>query len=475
MKHVMSYENDPWDESSAAHPSDVQLQNFVRARGEGAQPQSGLRAHLTQCLICRVHMGRLSIEDRESVDPSFLASLTSESPQIDSAVLDALNAPPTTTQPAAAQVGQLWRAARSTSGSTALLVWIRKVFETTVAVLPATLDIELADTETLLVSAEDSPLNLELAVFSNIDTEIDITNLVTFIAELDIEADIRALRIASRDGAAVPKHLITGMPIMREDDQRIEYRHIVSELADSLYTESNAAVDDGIDPGDIFEILDDLSLMHPGLRVHPLPFDEVTIVNERNTLHPVAAVHHLATCVVVTALDGPNAFTELMNPALSVACSGILARFIEADSIAVCAPYADWETVLLAPMEMQPAIEVPTGHREPASVYGRPLDLNTMLLKHFEGAHDQWSDTSSVHFDEVSNALSKVAETSSIIAQSSVAEIRQKGQRATIPAKKDGYSLLSPDTATRISALISEVLAGGDSATLIDEFLDGQS
>lgn len=473
MNHVMSFGNDPSRDRLAAHPTDVQLQNY--AHGESLHPDSEVNAHLTQCLICRIHVGRLSVESRGSADPGFVAALTSESPQIDSAFLDALRASPAAAGSPDIRVGQLWRAARSASGSVALLVWIRKVFDSTVAVLPAALDVELADVETLIVSADQSPLNLPLAVFSNIDAEIDIANLATLISDLDIEDDINILRIASRDGLAPPSHVTIGPPIVREDDQRIEYRQILSELVESLYTENPPADDDEIDPHDLFAILEDLSILHPGLRVQSLPFDEVVYLNERHTLHPVAAVHHLATCVVVTVIDGPHAVGQLTNPALPVVCGEILSRFIEADSIAVCAPDTDWQTVLLAPMDMQPAIEVPAGHQQPASVYGRPLDLNTMLLKHFEGAQDRWSDTSSVHFGELSAGLRNVEATSSAIAESAVSEIRQKGKRATIPAKKEGYSRLSADAAFRISALINEVLAGEDELTVLDDFLDGQS
>jgi len=475
MNYVMSFGNDPSSERLAAHPTDVQLQNYARARRESVHFDSEVDAHLMQCLICRIHVGRLSVEGRDSADPAFLAALTSESPQIDSALRDALSASPTAIGSTEVRVGQLWRAARSATGSVAVLVWIRKVFDSTVAVLPAALDVELADAETLIVSADQSPLNLPLAVFSNIDAEIDIASLTTLISDLDIADDINALRVASRDGVPPPSHVTTGLPVAREDDQRIEYRQILSELVDSLYTENQPAVDDEIDPHDLFAILEDLSIMQPGLRVHSLPFDDVVYVDARHMLHPVAAVHHLATCVVVTAVDGPNAMGALTNPALPGACGEILSRFLEADSIAVCAPDSDWQTVLLAPMDMQPAIEVPAGHQQPASVYGRPLDLNTMLLKHFDGTQDRWSDTSSVHFHELSAGLRNVEATSPAIAESAVSETRQKGKRATIPAKKEGYSRLSDDAASRISDLINEVLAGEDGLTVLDDFLDGQS
>jgi hypothetical protein len=470
---MMSYNSDPSAEGVAQHPTDVQLQAF--ADGESGPFDVEVASHVTRCLICRVHVGRLAVENRDAADPAFIAALSAQSPEIDPALLQALSAPQTSVTSSTVRVGQLWRAARSAdNASAAILVWIRKVFDSTVAVLPVVLDIDLADTETLIVSADSSPLHMELAVFCNIDAEIDVSNLATFIADLNIEDDVKALRMSSRSGVLPPEHLTVGRPIVRDDDQRIEFRHIVSELVDTLYIETTSDPDAGIDVHDLLTLLNELSVMHPGLRVQALPFDELTYVDERQALHPVAAVHHLATCVVVTVIDGPSSMNVLTSPALSIACGEVLARFIEADSIAVCAPQPEWPTVLLAPMDMQTAIEVPAGRLQTASVYGRPLDLSTMLLKHFEGVSDRWNDTSTVHFDELSASLRNVEATSTALAQSAIEEIHQKGKRATIPAKKEGYSRLSADAAARISGLINEVLAGEDPAQTVDELLDDQ-
>ena len=472
LNNVMITNESPPGDDPARHPTEAQLQAF--ALDEAHSQTATISEHIAGCLICRVHVGRLKIDNREAAEPSFLVSLSEGSPRISDGVLDLLRAPEVIADGGGIQTGQLWRArdrGSDASGSFAVLVWIRKVFATTAAVLPVFLDTNLADSDALIIPADSTPLNEELVLFSNVDAEIHLSNLVTLIATLDIEADVRTLRMASRNGVDPPAHLNVGLPIVRNDDQRFEFRHIISELLDSLYLEAYTEPDDDLDIHELLSHIRELSFFNTGLRVETLPFDDMLFLDDLRTLHPVAAVHHMSTCVVVTVINGPDAVTHLMSPFIPTACAAMQSRFIEADSVAVCADGPDWPTVLLASVDMDSAIEVPSGAVHTASVYGKPLELSVALLKNFEGASDRWDDASTVRFDNVAGSLRNAHAISASTAVTAVEDIRQTGSRATIAAKKEGYLRLSTDTAQNISGLIRDVLAGGDPTEALDHLL----
>lgn len=472
MNDMMVTKDGSFGDGPLWHPTAVQLQAFTR--GEDAADASGVESHVAGCLICRIHVGRLKVEERESVDPAFISALSEGSPRIPSGVLDALRASESHGDTGSVRAGQLWRARNRTDsapGAVAVLVWVRKVFETTAAILPVFLDTDLADSETLIISAESTPLQVELALYTNVDAEIHLSNLTTLIATLDIQDDVSALRSATRSGAQPPTRLMTGLPINRSDDQRLEFRQIISELLNPLYIDSYTEPDDEVDVHELLAQIHELSFFHFGLRVDPLPFDDMTYLDEQHTLHPVAAVHHLATCVVVTAVSGPDSYAQLMNTRLPKACAAVQSRFPEGDSVAVCAASSDWLSVLLTSDHLDSAIEVPSGLFHDATSSGLPLALNTLLLKHFEGASDRWDDASTVRFDDVSGSLGNVEAMSASFVLAAIEDTLQSGNRASILAKKEGYSRLSASTADGISGLIRGVLAGADPAEAVDDLL----
>jgi hypothetical protein len=475
MNSVMDTNDDPFGGRPFRHPTLVELQEF--AQGEDSADAAAVEAHVDGCLLCRIHVNRLAIGGLEAANPAFIYALTAESPRIPSSVLDPLRATDSVAPTDSFQVGQLWRArdrSESASGAIAVLVWVRKVFETTAAVLPVFLDTDLADNETLIIPSENSPLQSELALFTNIDAEIHLSNLATLIGSLDLQDDVATLRAASRSGTQPPAHLATGPAIMRSDDQRLEFRQIISELLDSLYIDTNNESPDYLDVHELMTQIHEQSFFHSGLRVDRLPFGDMTYLDELHALHPVAAVHHFATCAIVVAVSGPDSYAQLMSPQLPRACAAVLSQFPEGDSVAVCAAGWDWPSVLLTPAQMDSAIEVPSGLIHDASASSAPLDLSTLLIKHFEGASDRWDDASTVQFDDLSSTLRNIEAMSTSIVRSAIENIRLSGNRATIAAKKEGYLRLGADTAEGISGLIRGVLAGEDPAGAVDDLLGGQ-
>jgi hypothetical protein len=459
-----------------SHPTEVELLAFTH--GDSPSDTAIVEAHLAACLLCRVQAGRLRIEEREAVSPSFLAALRDDAPRIDSSILETLQAAEVRVGEATIEVGQLWRARdrhSGRSGGTAVLVWIRKVFESTAAVLPVVLDIELADQETLLLHQDTTVLGCELAVLTNVDAEIDVSSLGTLIATLDIADDVNALRSASSSGANPPDHVRTGPAIVRTDDQRIEYRQIVGDLLNALFVDDVSDVDDGLEVHDLISELRELSFFHHGLRTETLPFDEVTYLDAHRTLHPVAAVHHLNACVVVALLTGTDAVAQLNGPRLPGFGALMQARFIESDTVAICAKEIGWPTVLLTPAQMSNAIEVPSGMVHDATAASGTLDLTTALLKYFEGATDTWDDATPVRFDDFERSLTDIKTLSTNVALAAVEDVLREGRRAVLEPKKAGYARLNPTTASEIGELISGVLAGADPDEALDALLEEPS
>lgn len=476
MKDEMTtYNGSENDDRDATHSTELELLAFVEGRkSKGSAP---IDAHLASCLLCRVHAGRLRVEEREAASPNFLAALRDSSPTVSPTILAALQAAEVPIGQAHVEVGQLWRARDRHGGypgGTAILVWIRKVFDSTAAVLPVVLDTELADQATLILGPDTTVLGCELAVLTNVDAEIDLNNLGTLFATLDIADDVSALRSAAMSGANPPSDIHTGPPIARSDDQRIEFRQVVGDLLSGLYVDDDD-VEDEFQVDDLMAELRELSFFHRGLRTEALPFDDVTYFDTARVLHPVAAVHHLNACTVVALLGGADAVEQLSSPRLPSVGSSIQARFIESDSVAICAKAAGWPTVLLTPAQMTTAIEVPSGAVHEAMVASPILELTTALLKYFEGATDTWDDVVPVRFDDFETSLTDVTALSTEVALAAVEDIVREGKRAQIATKKSGYARLTPATADRIGELISGILAGADPDEALDGFLDDQT
>ncbi len=437
-----------------------------------------VEAHLASCLRCRAHALRLAAEGRQRVTKAAVASLLPDSPVLPEAIFDAARDTTPHDRPKPAE-GELWRARNrddARPGAMAVLVWVRRMFDTTAAVLPVVLDVEMADDESLLLEADDSPLGVRAAVLTGVDTEILAENLTTRIGPLPIAEGVAAVRQAARGKAVLPEHVRTGPPIVRDDDQKLEFRQAVGEtvaaLGPVLSDEPDEPQDDH-DPLALMDALRDLAYYEPGLRVEPVIQGRTLFVDARHAARPLAAVHHLSTCVIVAVLSGDDPAAALTGPDVAGACLSLLAAHPEADSAAVCADERDWPAVLLGPADTVQAIGVPSGDPVRAGAPAPPLDLVTALRKHFDGARDRWDDAAPVRFDDTAAALGHARAIGAERSRGAVAEIRKEGTRAVIPSKRAGYAAVGDRAVDAVKALIDAVLAGEDPAAAVDGLIGG--
>lgn len=437
-----------------------------------------VEAHLASCLRCRAQALRLAAESRQRVTKAAVASLLPDSPVLPRAIFDAAIDTAPQDRPAPAE-GELWRARNRddvASGAMAVLVWVRRVFDTTAVVLPVVLDVEMADDETLLLEADDSPLGVRVAVLTGVDSEVLAANLTTRIGPLPIADGVAAVRQAAHGKAVLPEHVRTGPPIVRDDDQRLEFRQAVGETVAALgpiaADEPDSRQDDH-DPLALLEALRDLAYYEPGLRVEPAGAGRPLFVDARHSARPLAAVHHLSTCVIVAVLSGDEPTAAMSGPDVAGACLSLLAAHPEADSVAVCAAEPDWPAVLLGPADTGPAIGVPSGAPVRGGAPAPPLDLVTALRKHFDGARDRWDDAAPVRFDDTAAALGHARAIGAERSRGAIEEIRKEGARAVIPSKRAGYSAVGDTAVDAVKALIDAVLAGEDPAEAVDGLIGG--
>ena len=218
----------------------------------------------------------------ETVEPAVLAAL------------DAADAP----EPAE---GQLWRLA---AGPTApvVLAWIRQVRgPETVAVVPVTLDVAMADDYSLIVAAADNPLGVDLVLHTTAESTVDGRSLLNTIGVLNVADDVAATRNARRSGQPVIG-LSVGAPIASVTDERFEYRQQLSEslvpLTAGAFTPDTSdedpdhdlpsAIDDEVLLGELLSdpqtsllvehVLTGLGMGHPEVRL--LPAARVVTISE---------------------------------------------------------------------------------------------------------------------------------------------------------------------------------------------------
>lgn len=124
--------------------------------------------------------------------------------------------------------GEIWLV----SANEAILVWVRRVLDGAVEVLAVTLDVNLADEQTLIVPSVESPLGVELALFTTLRAHVVPGVFLSRVAELSATTTARVAEVlaAAREGRAA-EGVGVGMPVRDPDDQVVEYQQ---ELADLL-------------------------------------------------------------------------------------------------------------------------------------------------------------------------------------------------------------------------------------------------
>jgi hypothetical protein len=369
--------------------------------------------------------------------------------------------------------GGVWRV----GNDEAQLVWVRRVFDDSAAVVSVTLDVELADEYTLIIPADESPISLDLAVMTTVEAHVDMRAFLQHIADLQVDEQITRLRQRRRDGLPSPSDLLTGPPISRDDDQRLEYRQLLADLLADLspgaYSDSDlmGVAEDGVDLHRLAEQLNGLTWRRVGTQIRMLNIDHAP-VDPAHEIIVTALVQDLDVVVLITVLTGAQPAGLLTAPDVARACGALLARHPIADDVAVAIADEDWTSVVVRPPFAGHAVEVPSGGLSEPRVAFQPLPLLDALLKHFDAHGTRWDETERVHFDRSTVDIPALA---AAISRAAVDRTVAEGCRAVTPAKKKAYTALDDHAVAAISALIeSAVSPSTSSADVVDAFLSGR-
>jgi hypothetical protein len=262
------------------------------------------------------------------------------------------------------EAGELWRA-RHPDGGPLILVWLRSVGPAGVVAVPVSFDVEFADDQTLIVTGEDSPLGLPIALHRPIETTIDPRALLDRLGRLDPA------------GAAVGPRIVS--PV----DERLEYRQT---LADRLAGLASTAAGDGDDAQHDWWPLDTdsdradllkaihraLAETHPGARIAPRP--PATAASEH--LSAVALVAELDAFVLVASVDRP-----LDDEARLEAARQALHADQLLNAVCLAEPAAPFLAVVIDRRDVVAAIETPSGQLRPARQSRPPAAVGAALTK----------------------------------------------------------------------------------------------
>lgn len=440
------------------HPSSIELLTVLR---EPDQATSTL-VHLDECLACRVRLSRIRrVTGLGPASADSLQRIVEASTPLPEVLANVVSSG----QCGEPEPNDIWRVGRSE----ALLVWVRGVFADGVAdVIPLVLDVELADQESLVVSADATPLATETAAMVSLRTHVHIGAFLNKVGILDIRKDVNEVMTAVREGRR-PSGVRVGPPIDDDDDQRLEYRQALRDLLAELSPSAWLAADDdpGADaeqtasetttnhpPDDIDIIKIDLGERLQGVQCRDLEPQTFT-VDAAVRATTVLKVVYLNTAVLVATLDGANPTTFPELRAVAAACRKMTLIETDADAVAVAIPRDDWQALLFTTAYTRDAFELPGGSRTGPTPTLRGYGLVDTLCKHLEGAINAWEAT------EPARKLVRRTDLYQIAARhasTSMGQITVEGKRARQPAKKVAWGNLPDEFDQRVAKFIVSVV-----------------
>jgi hypothetical protein len=466
------------------HPSALELAALSQgalsqqALPQGALPPDGpgpaTRQHLETCVACRVRAARLRHEhlpgdpDQDAVarilqasspGPAILASLTTENHA----------GPP--------RPGEIWRVGRDE----ALLAWVRRVFDDAIDVLPVVLDIDLADQESVFLPARSTPLGTPLALLTGIRGHVSPRAMMQRIGFVNAAAAVHEVMTAARQGRP-PLGVSVGPPVESDDDQRIEYRQVISDLLADLAPDRwpsparRAAPghgDTGREVTAVMELLtENLSFWQSGARVLPMPV-HAEAIGDSASLLACARVTYLDTSMVVATLAGQPLDSALDSVSSFPESCLSLAR-LEPDAAAIAIVGTDdadahWPAVVVKVADLRTAYETPTGHRVAPRLAREPLPVIDAIVKFLGQQTTAWEVTESVSADIGAVDIRAIAQAA---ASDAVAGVAAQGRRARIDAKKAAWTSLPGELGTRIASCVTAIMAGEAVGRVLDDLLE---
>ena len=443
------------------HPLDLDLADLASDLVEPAQREE-LEQHLSECLLCRIKLGRL----RDTLGEESAARAPARSgPDVGEAGLRPHFVVPRMTSANTAveraEPGEIWAAG---DDERVLLLVIRRI-DDRVLVAPVTFDALSADDETVVVGAELSPFDMSLAVYPMLAAELPASLLGAQFGELVAAANIDRLLAGSLPGTA------RGEPISGPTDPRLEFRQVLVDTLGAL-EEVGPDPDMGADappprPERVASALVAELRARRGeaCKVHRLGSWEGLTLAYSKRWSPIGTVDEFGTILVV--FDTPSGLADDadFNAAMSV-----LTRF-NASAVVVLATGLSRTADVFEAASLSYGIGVPSGETNPPTpmLSGlAPVDAIAKFLDQNsawpEGA---WSTRGSTSPSDVLGTLSRSA-------ASAVEEVVRQGRRARIAPKVAGYESVE-GLVHDLSEVLRGALAGESVAERLSNLADGDA
>lgn len=445
--------------SPDSHPDDVALVGFADG-GLPAPEQERVAVHLEACLRCRTRLSR--------VQPAFDLGepvLPERSAHVQQPLVQAL-AKPSGGSPSP---GELWRVV---GYSEAVMIWVLRVHDDTARVIPCSLDVELADEYTLLISESDSPLGLPLALHTTLEVDLPSDVFEARLARLDVMDNVEAVRAARKQGQPAPSYVTVGPPIADPIDERIAFREalarIIADLA-SAETQLDEEVDE-VPPEtsdvrthaathfDATRLADELgSALGVRRRSARVTADDWPPVTTRlGTIRAVFAVQELAVRIVVCGVPSEDARMLEDEEVIQYAGSLLRARgdvarvaLVAADAEATTRVRDLYDTASLVIKTPSGSIERPRATRPLLPLTDAVVFALEEVLPDFEALGESLVTVGSIDFTAIANQASTEAlET-------------VKGKRAQIEQKKAALRALNDRDQSGIARIIELGRASG--------------
>lgn len=401
--------------------------------------------HIAACVRCQVLISRLREGPLDQADPSpaTLLALRESSPTARLSVIEPAPGEPTE--------GDVWR----TQAPASLLVWVRSVVDDeTVETIPLTLDSQVADDQSLVVDAGDTPWGCEAVLILDYRTHVHVGALAQKVGTIEAAADVQLMLSGTEPSAGR-----IGAPLVDPNDQRVEYRdnlrYDLSTYAPSSWAESHPATPDYWDLP-----RDELSLRLDGIAFIEWP-GHARVVAPGIELVPCLKCAYLGSVVLVCRLSDPGflAHTERVV----AACRSMVAEEDDADAVAVFAADQGQESVVVRRADMRTAIGLPSGASIEPKPYLRDLPLVDILFKHFDRYAFAISWSASDEMPDVQKRDLGLLASEQV--RTSAASVAAKGRAAHQLAKKVGYNNAVKDLSA-VEAFVLQAARGDVEAAL---------
>jgi hypothetical protein len=419
--------------------------------------------HLEECLACAVRFARLQrASGPVAASTNSLQRIVEASAPLPEVLADLITAG----RGEDPQATEIWRVGRSE----AVLVWVRQVFSDGVAdVVPLVLDVDLADRESVIISAEATPLATELAAMVALRTHVHPDAFLNRIGTLDIRKGVSEVMTAVREGRR-PSGVRVGPPIEDDDDQRLEYRQalrdVIAELSPSAWLESHQDPEPAVGhetreptanrlPQRIEGIKAELKERLSGLQYRN-PEQVSIMVSGLQAVSVLKVVYlDVAVLVVVIGDERLSAFPEAA--VVAKACVTMMSHESDVVAVAIAIPRDDWPTQLFTGAYMRSAFELPGGARKGPAPALEGFGIIDTLCKYFGDVTTPWEVTEPV--DRRIESIDYL-EIAARHARASIAKVAAEGGRAHQAAKKAAWQSLPDELGEQVARFVVAVARG---------------